>query len=264
MADTLYLSGYLDGQEKYYWIITKDKHVHKTISLNLPKVKPQTTDPLDPANELPESQLPSLTVMTEFILAANTTGDAPSYYFYNPQKHELYFQSDDGLSHNQAQLVASNIKSLFPINNKLFSLRDDGAFSLLDNQGKNVLLGVSQEWLRQHHDDAKLELDKLIKAMPYSTDYLMLHGLQDQAGDPIRAWYDSIAGRIVQAGSSVDANHDLVYLGLSEDRQEALIYDNDEQQQYRFLQPAIVTLTPTESGLLISDIPADPLWATFA
>lgn len=92
----------------------------------------------------------------------------------------------------------------------------------------------------------------------------MLHGLQDQAGDPIRAWYDSIAGRIVQAGSSVDANHDLVYLGLSEDRREALIYDNDEQQQYRFLQPAIVTLTPTESGLLISDIPADPLWATFA
>lgn len=49
-------------------------------------------------------------------------------------------------------------------------------------------------------------------------------------GDPIRAWYDSIAGRIVQAGSSVDANHDLVYLGLSEDRREALIYDNDEQQ----------------------------------
>ena len=63
--------------------------------------------------------------------------------------------------------------------------------------------------------------------------------------------------------ASLDTNHDLVYLGLSADRRNALIYDNDEQQQYSFLQPTTVTLTPTESGLLISDIPANPLWAIF-
>lgn len=68
---------------------------------------------------------------------------------------------------------------------------------------------------------------------------------------------------MLQGGASLDANHDLVYLGLYTDRQNALIYNNDEQQQYSFLQSTTVTLTPTESGLLISDIPADPLWATF-
>ncbi|WGO84297.1 hypothetical protein [Arsenophonus apicola] len=135
---------------------------------------------------------------------------------------------------------------------------------MLDNEGKNVLIGVSQDWLRQHSDDVILYLNKLIDAMPHTADYIMLQGLHDREGNPIRGWYDNIAGRIVQGGSSLDANHDLVYSGLSKDRSEALIYDNDEQQQYRFLQPANVTLTPTESGLLISDIPADPLWAAFA
>ena len=86
------------------------------ISLNLPKIKPLEAEPLNHANDLKDSQS-----LSEFILAAATKGESPSYYFYNPLKHELYFQPDDGFSNSQAQLVATNIKSLFPINNKLFS-----------------------------------------------------------------------------------------------------------------------------------------------
>jgi len=262
LAEIVYLSGYKDGQEQHYWLITKGKYVNNVIRLNLVAQSERDAQPHTDMVIANQTQLSA--PLSEFILVATTVGESTGYYFYNPQTHALYFQPDNGLSNSQAQLVASNIQSLFPINNKLFCQQEGGIFSLLDNQGKNVLLGVSQDWLRQHSDDVILDLNKLIDAMPNSADYLMLQGLQDREGNPVRAWYDSKAGRIVQGGSSLNANHDLVYLGLSEDRQEALIYDNDEQQQYRFLQPANVTLTPSESGLLISDIPTDPLWATFA
>ncbi|WGL97611.1 TcdA/TcdB pore-forming domain-containing protein [Arsenophonus sp. aPb] len=262
LAKIVYLSGYNDGQEQHYWLITEDPYAQNMIRLNL--VTQSESDVLPHTDVVIANQAQSSASLAEFILVATTTGESTGYYFYHPQTHALYFQPDNGLSNSQAQLVANNIRSLFPINNKLFCQREDGIFSLLDNQGKNILIGISQDWLRQHNDNVILDLHKLINGMPDSADYIMLQGLQDRDGNPIRGWYDSKAGRIVQAGSSLDANHDLVYLGLSEDRQEALIYDNDEQQQYRFLQPANVTLTPTENGLLISDIPTDPLWAAFA
>ncbi|MDR5612697.1 MAG: hypothetical protein RAM36_06815, partial [Arsenophonus sp.] len=262
--EILYLSGYIDGKEKYFWLIMEDKQVQNMISLNLPDVEQQEAEQLNHSSAIIDNQAPSLTLISEFILTAITAGDTPGYYFYNPQEHYLYFQKDNGLSGSQAQLVATNIKSLFPINNKFFSLREDGVFSLLDNQGRNVLLGVSVDWLREHSDNVKQELDDLIYEMPHSTDHIMLQGLQDREGNPIRSWYDSIAGRIVRCGSSLDVNHDLVYLGLSEDQREALIYDNDEQQQYSFLQPPTVMLTPTETGLSITDLPEDSLWAALA
>ncbi|HGJ5874099.1 MAG TPA: TcdA/TcdB pore-forming domain-containing protein [Arsenophonus apicola] len=226
VAEVLYLSGYIDKQKQHYWLIPTANHGHKVIRLNLPTLVEQEEVPL-PNDDTIVNQSLSLAPLSEFILAATTMGESPGYYFYNFQKHTLYFQPDDGLSNNQAQLVATNIKTLFPINNKLFSLRQNGIFSLLDNQGRNVLLGVSQDWLRQHSVDVTLELEKLIETMPHSADHIMLQGLQDRDGNPIRGWYDSLAGRIVQGGSSLDANHDLVYLGLSKDQREALIYDND-------------------------------------
>lgn len=92
----------------------------------------------------------------------------------------------------------------------------------------------------------------------------MLQGVQDREGNLIRSWYDSIAGRIVRCGSSLDVNHNLVYLELSEDQREALIYDNDEQRQYNFLQPPTVMLTPTEIGLSSTDLTEDTLWVALA
>ncbi|QBY44560.1 TcdA/TcdB pore-forming domain-containing protein [Arsenophonus nasoniae] len=262
LAEIVYLSGYNDGQRQHYWLITKGQYENNVIHLNL--VAQSERDALPHADEVIANPAQRSASLAEFILVATATGESTGYYFYNPQTHALYFQPDNGFSNSQAQLVASNIRSLFPINNKLFCQREDGIFSLLDNQGKNVLIGVSQDWLHQHSDRVILDLNKLIDAVPHAADYLILQGLQDREGNPVRAWYDSNVGCIVQAASSLDSNHELIYLGLSNDRREALIYDNDEQQQYRFLQPTNVTLTPTETGLLISDIPADPLWATFA
>ncbi|WGO84296.1 TcdA/TcdB pore-forming domain-containing protein [Arsenophonus apicola] len=118
LAEVVYLSGYNDGQEQHYWLITEGKYVNNVIRLNLPTGTQREGDILPSADATMANQSPSLAVLPEFILAATTTGWKSGCYFYNPHQHTLYFQLGNGLSDIQAQLVATNIKTLFPINNK--------------------------------------------------------------------------------------------------------------------------------------------------
>lgn len=161
-------------------------------------------------------------VLQDIELAFVTPTDNPGYYFYSQSAQHLYFQENNGLSGTPANLVLTDkIKSVFRQNQQAFALTNKGVLWLLNNQGGAQLAGLMEEWLHLHWKTLTEDLATLSGFTPYKLDNLLLQGMQDSAGNPVVAWYDSVAGRVVQSGSNVDAKHRLHYLGLADDLRQA-------------------------------------------
>lgn len=196
-------------------------------------------------------------VLQDIELAFVTPTDNPGYYFYSQSAKHLYFQENNGLSGTPANLVLTDkIKSVFRQNQQAFALTSKGVLWLLNNQGGAQLAGLMEEWLHLHWKTLTEDLATLSGFTPHKLDNLLLQGMQDSAGNPVVAWYDSVAGRVVQSGSNVDAKHRVDYLGLADDLRQAWFFDMDSQTVYRqsvsdtalTLNEQLVPLAPAENA----------------
>ncbi|WP_339057742.1 TcdA/TcdB pore-forming domain-containing protein [Candidatus Regiella endosymbiont of Tuberolachnus salignus] len=233
------VSGKQNNREQRCWLFVGEQGLQAAVIANLP------------------------VMLQDIELAFVTPTDNSGYYFYSQSAHHLYFQENNGLSGTPATLVdIDNIKSVFKQNQQAFALTDEGVLWLLNNQGSAQLAGLMPEWLHLHRQELMARLEQLSGSTPHKLNNLLLPGIQDSAGYPVIAWYDSVAGRVVQSGSNVDAKHRLHYLGLTHDSRQAWLFDMDSQRLYRqpvsdavlTLNEQLVPLTPAENATMLPSI----------
>ncbi|WGJ62510.1 hypothetical protein [Wolbachia endosymbiont of Frankliniella intonsa] len=111
----------------------------------------------------------------------------------------------------------------------------EGALWSLDDQGTAKLASVNADWLSYHRQNLIKDLGQLAHDTTSKFNNLLLLGMQDSDGNPVNAWYDSVADLVIQGGSNLNAEHNLVYLGLDNDEKQAWIFDDNDQRVY--LQP---------------------------
>ncbi|EKT58227.1 TcdA/TcdB pore-forming domain-containing protein [Providencia burhodogranariea] len=184
------------------------------------------------------------------------------YYFYSPQLKKLYFQPDNGITvkdDSMAHEIKSSIQILFLLQGQLIAQSEDGILWEIGIQDKLNLMGVTIDWLLKHRQDLITALRELAERED-TLPAIRVQGLTDTENKVIMTWYDVAAEEIIQGGAGIDVTHDIHYLGLSSDGDQAWLYDNTSGQLYR--QPLLQEnlLTVTELGQSLVEIPPSECW----
>lgn len=229
------LSGRVDGINKRYWILPGHVGLQGVIEANLGQALPDD-------------------LILAFVTQVSSSSDK-AFYFYSHSEQNLYFQTDNGLEGTRANRVdIDSLKSVFTNNQQLFALQQGGSLLLLDNSGQARLAGVSADWLKTHRSSLVPSLTLLTGQHELTLENLVLLGLSHSNKKTVNVWFDVKKRRMVVAGRNLDG-HNLSYLGLSLDEQDAWIYDLSEQVLYKqALETQGSSLAPNEDLLVSLDI----------
>ncbi|MCO7223056.1 TcdA/TcdB pore-forming domain-containing protein [Pleionea sp. CnH1-48] len=215
------------GENTRYWVLHEANGLYKSVTARL-------------QGEMPSDLILALSTITE--------EQVDVYYFYSHETQTLYYQQYSGIDKaaQTRQVNLDNIKSVFSQNEHLYVMLEDGSLLLMSDDGRASLVGVTQTWLSQHHENVDAGFKRLNEQYNNKQGSLVVLGLKDSSGAHVSAWYDISAQQFVMAGSNLN-NKTLSYWGLDKQQKYAWILDADNNQLYR--QPVLEspsTLTISE------------------